>query len=98
MPEETLAHLYPLGLLAADEFRFPSPLWARVVFDFAVAFHEWRLPREHLLRALTPLYLGRVAAFLAEAQDATPSRFADLLDNIGQAFEEEKGWLRARWR
>ncbi|HWU38652.1 MAG TPA: hypothetical protein VN203_13475 [Candidatus Acidoferrum sp.] len=98
MPEETLAHLYPLGLLPVDEFRFPPLLWARVVFDFAVAFHEWRLPREHLLRALTPLYLGRVAAFLAEAQDATPSQFSDLLDHIGQAFEEEKGSLRARWR
>ena len=98
MPEETLAHLYPLGLLPVDEFRFPPLLWARVVFDFAVAFHEWRLPREHLLRALTPLYLGRVAAFLAEAQDDTPSQFSDLLDHIGQAFEEEKGSLRARWR
>ena len=98
MPEDTLAHLYPLGVLAVDEFRFPPPLWARVVFDFALAFHEWRLPREHLLRALTPLYLGRVAAFLTEAHAAPLSRFPDLLDNIGRAFEEEKGSLRLRWR
>ena len=98
MPEETLANLYPLGVLAVDEFRFPSPLWARVVCDFAVAFHERRLPREHLLRALTPLYLGRVAAFLLEAHAASPSRFSDLLEKIGRAFEEEKDSLRARWR
>jgi hypothetical protein len=84
MPEETLGSLYPLGVLAEDEFRFPPPVWARVVSDFAVTFHERRLPREHLLRALAPLYLGRVAAFL--------------LEGIGRAFEEEKNFLRARWR
>ncbi len=98
MPEETLAHLYPLGVLAGDDFRFPPTLWARVVSDFAVAFHERRLPREHLLRALTPLYLGRVAAFLLQANAVSPSRFPDLLEDIGRAFEGEKDSLRARWR
>ena len=98
MPEETLAHLYPLGILAGEDFRFPPPLWARVVSDFAVAFHERRLPREHLLRALTPLYLGRVAAFLLQANAVSPSRFPDLLEDIGRAFEGEKDSLRARWR
>ena len=98
MPEETLTHLYPLGVLGGDEFRFPPPVWAQVIADFAVAFHERRLPREHLLRSLAPLYLGRVAAFLLEAHAASPSRFPDLLEEIGRAFEEEKPSLRARWR
>lgn len=98
MPEETLARLYPLGLLAADEFQFPTPIWARVVSDFALAYHERRLPRDHLLRALTPLYLGRVAAFLREAQESPPSRLPDILEAIGRAFEAEKEFLRARWR
>lgn len=98
MPEETLARLYPLGLLAADDFRFPPSLWARVVSDFALAYHERRLPRDHLLRALTPLYLGQVAAFLREAQESPPSRLPDILEAIGRAFEAEKEFLRARWR
>ncbi len=98
MPEETLGDLYALGLLAGDEFRFPHPLWARVVSDFSVAYHERRLPRDHLLRALTPLYLGRVAAFLLEAHAVSPSRLPDLLEAIARAFEVEKESLRARWR
>ncbi len=98
LPEETLARLYPLGLLAEDEFLFPPPLWARVVSDFAVAHHERRLARDHLLRALTPLYLGRVAAFLEEAQAAPPTRIPGLLEAIGRAFEAEKEHLEARWR
>jgi len=98
VPDETLGLLYPLGLLAADEFRFPPRLWAQTVYAFAVAHHEHRLPREHLLRALTPLYLGRTAAFLLEAQAAPPARMGQLADEIGQAFEAEKDVLRARWR
>jgi hypothetical protein len=96
--DETLAQLYPLGLLGADEFRFPSPLWARVTADFAVAHHERRLPRDHLLRALTPLYLGRVAGFLLETQGGTPSRVAEALERVCLAFEAEKAALSARWR
>jgi hypothetical protein len=97
LPEETLAQLYPLGLLAADEFRFPATAWAQAVYGFAVAHHERRLPREHLVRALTPLYLGRTAAFLLEAQ-AAPDRVPALLEEVGLAFEAEKDGLRARWR
>jgi len=96
--DETLAQLYPLGLLGADEFRFPPPLWARVAADFAVAHHERRLPRDHLLRALTPLYLGRVAGFVLETQGGSPSRVAEALERVCLAFEAEKAALSARWR
>jgi hypothetical protein len=98
MPEETVTQLYPLGLLAVEEFQLPPALWARIVCDFAVAFHERRLSRDHLLRALTPLYLGRVAAFLLEAQAAPTARLPVLLESLDRAFEEEKDRLRARWR
>jgi hypothetical protein len=98
LQEDTLSSLYPLGLLSPDEFAFPADQWARVACDFAVAYHEQRLPRDHLLRALTPLYLGRVAAFLREAQ-AGPSRgVPTILDAVGRAFEAEKPGLVARWR
>lgn len=98
LSDETLAQLYPLGLLGADDFRFPPPLWARVVADFAVAHHERRLPRDHLLRALTPLYLGRVAAFVLETQARPSPGAAGVLERVSLAFEAEKPTLSARWR
>ncbi len=98
LQEETLSVLYPLGLLSPDEFAFPAEHWARVAFDFAVAYHEQRLPRDHLLRALTPLYLGRVAAFLRAAQAQPRARLAVLVEDVGRAFEVEKAGLVARWR
>jgi len=98
MPESTLAHLYPLALLSANEFRLPPRLWTRIVSDFAVAYHEQRLPRDHLLRALTPLYLGRVAAFIVQARATPPERIPETFQTIERAFDDEKEHLVARWR
>jgi len=98
MPESTLAQLYPLALLDPDEFRLPPSLWARLVSDFAVAHHERRLPRDHLLRALTPLYLGRVAAFVVQTRALPPGRLPEIFETIDRAFEDERPHLVARWR
>jgi hypothetical protein len=96
MPDTTLADLYPLALAPPEDFRFSPHLWARVVLDFAVAHHERRLPRDHLLRALTPLYLGRVAAFLLETSRARAPEHA--VEQVAAAFEAERPTLVARWR
>jgi hypothetical protein len=98
IPEPTLAQLYPLGLLSGEEFRLGPDLWARVVSDFCIAYHERRLPHDHLLRAITPLYLGRVATFLADALARPERAIPDSLEAIGRAFEAEKDALVARWR
>ena len=98
LQEDTLAALYPLGLAPPEEFEFSADHWARVVFDFAVAHHEQRLPRDLLLRALTPLYLGRVAAFLRDMHGQSPARIPVALEAVGRAFEVEKTGLVARWR
>jgi hypothetical protein len=96
--DETLGQLYPLGILAVDEFRFPAALWARVVSDFALAYRARRVVRDHLLRALTPLYLGRVAAFLRESAAWPAARLPELLESVDRAFEAERDYLVARWR
>jgi hypothetical protein len=98
LAEATLEQLYPLALLEPEEFEFAPALWARISSDFAAAYHERQLPRDHLIRALTPLYLGRVAAFLRETRSSSPAGLAGILDRIGQAFEVEKDYLAARWR
>ncbi len=62
----TLAEVAALAAQGERDFRFPDPLWVRVVHDFAVAYHRRALPREQLLRSLVPLYLGRTASFVLQ--------------------------------
>ena len=53
---------------------------------------------EHLLRALTPLYLGRTAAFIVHVRTMSLSRIPDAFEAIDRAFEDEREHLVARWR
>lgn len=84
--------------LDAPRFRFPDDLWARVVYDFALGYRYGVVHRDHLLRSLVPLYLGRTGAFVlaTESRDAAATEAA--LEAAGAAFEDQKPYLVARWR
>lgn len=84
--------------LPEARFRLDDRLWARVVFDFAVGHFAKVMERGHLLRAMTPLYLGWVAGFAAETRDLDPAAAERRVEALAAAFEEEKAYLVARWR
>jgi hypothetical protein len=89
-------------VLALDDgvgpLRFPDALWARVVYDFALGYHYDVVHREHLLRSLVPLYLGRTAAFVLEAEPRSAPGTDAILERVAEAFEGQKSYLTERWR
>ncbi len=86
-----------LGTCSLQEFRIPDNLWARVVYDAAVAYRNRVLPRDHVLKAFTPLYLGRTASFVLDTQGLTSSEAEGRIEALCQAFEKDKSYLVARW-
>lgn len=95
---ETMKRLRSLGTASPQEFRVPDDLWARVVYDAAVAYHERVMPRDHLLKAFTPLYLGRTATFVLETQALTSAEAEGRIEALCQTFEKHKPYLVARWK
>src|SRR5439155_4382992 len=73
---DTLGDVLSLETADAASFRFPDDLWARVVYDAALGHHYAVIHREHLLRSLVPLYLGRTAAFVLAVRDRGAARAA----------------------
>ncbi len=82
---------------SAGAFRFPPDLWIRAIHDFAVAFHQRTIDRDHLLQALTPLYLGRVASFVRETEDASADDVELVHEQMCLRFEALKPELVQRW-
>lgn len=80
-----------------ERFRFPAGLWVKVVYDFAAAYHNPAMNRDHLLRSLTPLYLGRTASFINETQEADAGQVEDVIEGICREFESQKTYLVERW-
>ncbi len=94
---ETLAHLKPLGACALQEFRIVDSLWARIVYDAAISYHKGVMPREHLLKAFTPLYLGRTASFVLDTQGLTSAEAEGRIEMLCHAFEKDKSYLVSKW-
>lgn len=97
LPPQSRLALKKLSQLSSDDFTIEHDLWARIVYDFALAFHLRTLNRNHLLGAMTPLYLAWVASHLRTVAD-DPARAARAIENTAAAFEDEKYYIVSRWR
>ena len=95
---DTMSEVFGLDVGDPAQFRFPDDLWARVVYDFALGHHYAVVHREHLLRSLVPLYLGRTAAFVNATERRNAEQTEALVDAVGVSFERRKPYLVEHWR
>jgi len=93
-----LGEVESLGIRASDAFRFPRSLWSRIIYDYALAYHRKKLPAEHLIKSLTPLYLGRTASFVLEMRDADQSGAEEEIERLCEEFEKNKDYLLNNWK
>ncbi len=98
LPPATLLELKRMCLQKAESFRFDDSLWARVVYDFALAWRARAIDRDHLLGALTPLYLGWVGAWVSAVRNAGPEEVEERVETLCMAYEAQKGYLISQWR
>jgi len=93
---EVLADLKGLRPMSPN-FQFPDDLWVKVIYDFALAAHRKSMSLEHLLKSLTPLYLGRVASFIQETQNSSHGAVEKKIEELCQVFVREKPYLINQW-
>jgi hypothetical protein len=98
LPPATLLEFKRMSRQNDREFRFSRELWARVVYDFAVAFRLRAMGQEHLLRTLTPLYMGWVASYILSIEEADADQVEKEIEKVCMAYEAEKPYLISRWR
>jgi hypothetical protein len=98
LPPAALVELKRLTRIPAEQFRIPDDLWARIIYDFGLGYRLRPISRDHLLRAMVPLYLGWVASYAAEVRDAGPQAVQERLERVGAVFEAQKPYLLSRWR
>ncbi len=78
-------------------FVYPDDAWVRTIFHFALAAHRKLVSREHIIKSLTPLYLGKVASFVIETWDCGAAEVEGRLEELCLSFERDKGYLIERW-
>ncbi len=97
LPPQTRLALKKLSLQPAASFHVEPQLWARVVYDFTLAYRLRNLNRRHLLGAMVPLYLAWAASHLLRA-DNDAARAERHITETAASFELERPYLVSRWR
>jgi glycosyltransferase involved in cell wall biosynthesis len=80
-----------------EEVRLPADLWARLLFDYIVAYRDESDLRDQLLLSLIPIYFLRTLSFINGTREMDTKEAEDYLDNECRKMENEKYYLIAKW-
>jgi len=92
-----LHFLQSLAGAPRESFFIADEVWSEIVYDFATAAHRRTLSKEHLLKSLTPLYLGRTASFVLETRDSEADEVETRIEELCRSFENRKELLLEKW-
>ena len=93
----TLAELQRIAQSGENDFDYPADLWVKTVYEFAVAYHQAVISRDHIIQALAPLFRGRAFTFLSENRNGSASGVESHVENLCQEFERLKPYLLELW-
>lgn len=97
LPREVLGLLKGCAEKARDRFSLPDDVWVKIIYSFALASHRKLMSQEHIIKSLTPLYLGKVASFVIETWESTAEKVEKRLEELCISYEREKSYLIEKW-
>ena len=95
---DNLGDVLALAEPGIGTFSFPDRLWARVVYDFLLAYRTRVVYQSHVAQSLAPLYLGRAAALVLETRTRPAAAVTVAVERLALMFEKQKSYLVDQWR
>jgi glycosyltransferase involved in cell wall biosynthesis len=97
LAEDVFGKVKEIAGLSYEQFELPPNLWAKIVFDFALAFYQNDTPRDALIQSFVPLYFGRTGSYVRTTQGIQLRAVEDYIEEQCLVFEETKPYLVERW-
>ena len=97
LTEDVYKKLLEIRSMKEREFNFPTDLWARVLFDMAVAYRYASIDREQMMDSLIPLYFGRTLSFVKKTKKMSIKQAEEAIEDDCMTFEMTKPYLVQRW-
>jgi glycosyltransferase involved in cell wall biosynthesis len=97
LTKETIDFLLDARALPKHRFNIPDEIWAEIIYSSTIAAHKKELNKEHLLKSLTPLYIGKTASFIIETWESDASEVEEKIEKLCRVFEEKKSLLIEKW-
>jgi hypothetical protein len=97
IPEPDRARTENIARQARESFYYPSELWVRILYDYAVAYRDEVVPRQTLMDSLVPFYYSRMLSYINKTREIGTRECEEYLDAIYRVYESEKPYLVRRW-
>jgi hypothetical protein len=97
LSSENINKLLEAAELPQEVFEFPTGLWAKTLYDFAVAYKKRTYSRDELIEILLPLYYGKTMSFVTETQALNNQQAEEYIEDQCLQFEKAKPYLVERW-
>jgi glycosyltransferase involved in cell wall biosynthesis len=78
-------------------FNFPTDLWARILYDMAVAYRNGLPDPDQFMDSLIPLYFGRTFSFVKKTKRLSTRQAEEAIEEDCMTFEMTKPYFIKRW-
>jgi hypothetical protein len=98
LSNDVYSKLIEIKGMKREIFTFPTDLWARVLYDLAVAYRDMRTDQELLMESLIPLYFGKTLSFVKKIEKMSIQQAEEVIEDDCMIFEMTKPYLIQRWK
>ncbi len=97
IPQPELLEISKNKQLSKEQHYYTTDLWARILFDFAIAYRNNEIPREQVIESMIPFYHSRILSFVNKTGQMNTKECEEYFESINKVFENEKYYLIKRW-
>ncbi len=80
-----------------EGFRLRIDLWARICYDYLLAYNAQVVDPARLIDSLIPLYFARTATFVDESRGDTAEAAEERIESYAEVFRQSKPYLVRRF-
>jgi len=102
LKNENHQELRKIILLSKQDFRFPNPLWVKVLYDYLCFYHKFKnvfieMSLPLVLESMIPLYFGFIASYVKKTMKLSNQEAEEEIEKICLEFEKLKPYLIENW-
>lgn len=97
IPKSDFREIKKIKKIRKEKFYYSSDLWARILFNFAIAYRNNEMPGEKIVESMVPFYHSRILSFVNKTGHMDTKECEEYFEKIMRVFEGEKYYLIRRW-
>jgi hypothetical protein len=97
LPGDVYMKLLEMKGMRKALFGFPTDLWARILYDMAIAHRDAVCDRDLIMDSLVPLYFGRTFSYVKKTKRMSSRQAEETVEEDCVTFEMTKPYLVKRW-